>query len=163
MSGHIKAIRRTPASGYALPELLVVLAVVSICLLAGSVSLTQGIRNGEARGAAQSWQAAAGWAQVGVLWHEGSAQLGYAREALTVSHDLGLCGGDLGSSAPAMPASTNVARWRDGDGVAVTFGGSLASPDGGGSLYFDALTGSYRVIVRPESGLTVRTRVETRP
>lgn len=149
--------------GYSLIELLLVLAVLGISVVAGSVSLAHGVRTQEARGAAQTWQAAAGWAQVGVLWHGGAAELGYSREALMVSHDLGLCGGDLGSSAPAVPVTTNLARWRDGDGVAVRFGGSLASPDGGGSLYFDALTGSYRVVVRPESGLTLRSRVETRP
>jgi prepilin-type N-terminal cleavage/methylation domain-containing protein len=163
MSGHTRAIQINLASGYTIPELLVVLAVLSICLAAGSISLIHGIRNEEARGAAQSWQAAAGWAQLGVLWHGGAVQLGYSPEALVVSHDFRLCGGDLGSSAPPVPVTTNLARWRNGDGIAVTFSGSLASPDGGGSLYFDASTASYRVVVRPESGLTLRTRVETWP
>jgi prepilin-type N-terminal cleavage/methylation domain-containing protein len=149
--------------GYSLIELLVVLAVLSLCLLGGSLSLAHGVRIQEARGAAQSWQAAAGWAQLGVLWHGGAVQLECAPGTLAVSHDFRLCGGDLGSSAPPVPVTTNLARWRNGDGVAVTFSGSLASPDGGGSLYFDASTASYRVVVRPESGLTLRTRVETWP
>jgi hypothetical protein len=62
-----------------------------------------------------------------------------------------------------VPATTNLTRWRDEGGVAVEFSGGLGSPDGGGSVYFDALAGSYRVVVRPESGLTIRTRVEEGP
>jgi prepilin-type N-terminal cleavage/methylation domain-containing protein len=149
--------------GYTLAELLVVVAIVGICLAAGSFSLTRDLRTQEARGSAQSWQAAAAWAQVGVLWQGGAVRLSYAPGALALSHDLGLCGGDLGSSAPSAPATTNLARWRDGAGVRVEFSGALGSPDGGGSLYFHALAGRYRVVVRPESGLTARTRVEEGP
>jgi prepilin-type N-terminal cleavage/methylation domain-containing protein len=158
-----RRLRISGSHGYSLIELLLVLAVLGICLLAGSLCLANGVRIQEARGAAQSWQAAAGWAQLGVLWHGGSVQLECAPGTLAVSHEFGLCGGDLGSSAPAVPVTTNLARWRDGDCVAIRFGGSLASPDGGGSLYFDSLTGSFRVVVRPESGLTARTRMETGP
>jgi len=151
------------SGGYSLIELLLVLAVLGVCLAAGSLSLSRGLRVQEARGAAQTWQAAAGWAQVGVLWHGGAVRLSHQPGSLTLDHDLGLCGGDLGGLAPAVPASTNVARWRDGEMVAVKFGGDLASPDGGGSLYFDAIAGCYRVVVRPESGLTARNRVEAGP
>lgn len=149
--------------GSSLIELLFVVTVLAVCLVAGSLSLTHGLRTQEARGAAQSWQAAAAWAQIGVLWHGGATKVGYASRVLSVSHDLGLCGGDLGSSLPAVSATTNLSRWRDAQGVAVSFTGALASPNGGGSLFFDALEGSYRVVVRPESGLTARTRVGAGP
>jgi prepilin-type N-terminal cleavage/methylation domain-containing protein len=149
--------------GYSLIELLLVVALLGICLMVGSLSLAHGLRNQEARGAAESWQAAAAWAQVGVLWHGGSTEARYASGSLVLSHDLGLCGGDLGPSAPAVPVRTNLSRWRASEGVAVSFTGALASPDGGGSLFFDALQGTYRVVVRPESGLTARTRVEVGP
>jgi prepilin-type N-terminal cleavage/methylation domain-containing protein len=132
--------------GYSLIEVLLVAAILGICLAIGSLSLARGLRTQVARGSAQSWQAAAAWAQI-----------------LSLSHDLGLCGGDLGSSAPPAPATTNLARWRDGTGVAVEFSGALGSPDGGGSIYFEALAGRYRVVVRPGSGLTARTRVEEEP
>ena len=144
-------------------ELLVVLAILGICMTAGSVSLAYAVRTQQARGAAQNWQAAAGWAQVGVLWHGGSVRLSYAPGSLALSHDFGICGGDLGQSAPTVSVTANLARWRDPEGVAVTFGGALASPDGGGSLHFQASKGSYRVTVRPESGLTVRSWVEAAP
>jgi hypothetical protein len=131
--------------------------------LVGTIGLAHGLRTQEARGAAQDWQAAASWAQIGVLWQGGSTRVGYSPESLRLSHDLGLCGGDLGSSAPAVAVRTNLSRWRDGESVAVSFTGAFASPDGGGSLFFDSLQGGYRVVVRPESGLTVRTRVGAEP
>lgn len=150
--------------GYSLIELLLVVAVLGICLVAGTVSLTHGLRTQEARGAAQSWQAAATWAQIGVLWHGGSTEAKYDSGTLALSHDLRLCGGDLGPAAPVVSVRTNLARWRESEGaVAVSFTGALASPNGGGSIYFDAYGGSYRVVVRPESGLTSRTLVEVGP
>jgi prepilin-type N-terminal cleavage/methylation domain-containing protein len=158
-----RRIHISESGGYSLIELLLTVAVLGICLVAGSLSLIHGLRNQEARGAAQSWQAAATWAQIGVLWHGGSTETKYASGSLAVRHDLGLCGGDLGPSAPAVPVRTNLSRWRESGGVVVSFTGALASPDGGGSLFFDALQGSYRVVVRPESGLTTRTRVEVGP
>ncbi len=151
------------SSGYSLIELLLVVAVLGSCLVAGSLSLTHGLRMQEARGAAQSWQAAATWAQIGVLWHGGATDVKYATGLLALSHDPGQCGGDLGPSAPAVPVRTNLARWRESEGVKVSFTGAFASPDGGGSLFFDTWRGSYRVGVRPESGLTTRTRVEVGP
>lgn len=156
-------IHASRSGGFSLIEVLVVLAVLSICLAIGSLSLARGLRTQEARGAAQSWQAAAAWAQVGVMWQGGAVRLSYAPGSLALSHDFGLCGGDLGASTPPVSATTNLARWRDEAGVAVEFSGALGSPDGGGSVYFDALAASYRVVVRPESGLTVRTRVEKVP
>jgi prepilin-type N-terminal cleavage/methylation domain-containing protein len=151
------------SSGYSLIELLLVVAVLGICLAVGSVSLVDGLSTQEARGAAQSWQAAATWAQIGVLWHGGATEVEYATGLLALAHDPGVCGGDLGPSAPAVPVRANLARWRESEGVKVSFTGAFASPDGGGSLFFDTWRGSYRVVVRPESGLTTRTRVEVGP
>lgn len=148
------------SGGFSLIELLLVLAVLGVCLVAATVSLGGGIGKQEAREAAQSWQAAASWAQVGVLWQGGSAALRCGSEGLAISHEFELCGGDLGSAAPTVPVTSNLARWRDGDRVAVSFGGSLGSPDGGGSLYFHASGTAYRVVVRPESGLTTRNWVD---
>ncbi len=149
----------TPPSGYSLIELLFVIAILGICLTVSSISVAAGLRTNEARGAAQIWQTAAAWAQVGVLWQGGSTQVQYEVGDLVVANDLGLSGGDLGQSGPPVPVTTNLARWRDGDGVTVSFG-ALGAPDGGGSLYFQAWRGAYRVAVRPESGLTARSRVD---
>jgi prepilin-type N-terminal cleavage/methylation domain-containing protein len=162
--------RRTPCAcscasswGYSLIELLFTIAVLGACLAAGSVGLVHGLRNEEARGAAQSWQAAASWAQIGVLWQGGSTETGYAAGSLAAANDLELSGGDFGPVAPKVPVRTNVCGWRESEGVAVSFAGSFAAPNGGGSLYFDACQGSYRVVVRPESGLTTRARVSSGP
>jgi len=149
--------------GFSLIELMVVLAVLGICLASGVAALGNGLSAVETRGAAQDWQAAAAWAQVGVLWQRGTTRAAYDSGSLSLFHDFGLCGGDLGRSAAATDVQANVARWRVGGGIAVTFGGDLASPDGGGSLYFQNNGGAYRVVVRPESGLTVRTPAVVRP
>lgn len=151
------------SNGFSLIELVVVLAVLGMCLAASIATLTSGLSRQGGRGAAQDWQATAAWAQVGVLWHGGDAAAGYGCEGLAASHSYELCGGDLGSTAPSVSVSANVTRWIDVEGVSVSFGGSLASPNGGGSLYFHASQSSYRVIVRPESGLTVRSWVQDAP
>lgn len=143
-------------SGHTLIELVVVLALASICLVVGMVSLGPGLRNGEARGAAQGWQSTTAWAQVGVLWHAGSVEAAYQDGHLTAAGELGLCGGALSVDAPRALTTSNVSRWVTGTRVAVGFSGSLASPDGGGSIYFDGERVRYRVVVRPESGLTAR-------
>ena len=148
------------SSGYTLIELMVVLAILGSCLVAASVSLGRGLAVEASRGAAQSWQAAAAWAQLGTLWHGGSVKLTYDSGALSLAHDFGLCGGGDGVLAPLVPATANLARWCDEVGVAVKFGGALGSPDGGGSLFFGGTGRIYRVVVRPESGLTARTAAE---
>jgi prepilin-type N-terminal cleavage/methylation domain-containing protein len=158
-----RRIHISGSGGYSLVELLVVLVVLAICLALGTLLLANGVSAQEARGAAQSVQAGIAWAQIGVVWQGGATELTYLSGVLELSHDQGLCGGDLGRSAPAVRVTTNVGRWSAGDGVTVTFTGGLASPDGGGSLYFRALAGSYRLVVRPETGLTVRSRVENGP
>jgi hypothetical protein len=146
-------------------ELLFVLAMLGLCLVIGAVGVVGALQAREAKGAAQSWQAAAAWAQAGVLWHGGSSRLIYGPDALAVAHTQRLCGGDVGGVGPSVAIETNVPRWRlPGGGSVVTFGGSLGSPDGGGSLYFgDAASLRYRVVVRPESGLTTRALLEPAP
>lgn len=153
----------SPSAGFSLIELMVVLAVLGICLIGAVTALGEGLSAVGSRGAAQDWQAAAGWAQVGVLWHGGTARAAYDSGSVSVTHEFGLCGGDLGDSAAATHVTSNVARWRAAGAVAVTFTGGLASPDGGGSLYFHDRGGTYRVVVRPESGLTVRNLEGGRP
>jgi len=149
--------------GHTLIELVVVLALVGICLALGLVSFSTGVGAQQARGAAQSVQVAAAWAQTDVLWRAGALRVAYDGGDIALTRDLGLGEAALGCAAPVADVSTNVARWRDGEGVGVTFGGALASPDGGGSLYFDVLQARYRVVVRPESGLTARSPSVVRP
>ena len=148
------------SQGFSLIELLLVLTVVGACAVLGVAVLTDGLGAQQARGAAQGWQSASAWAQIGVLWQGGSSDLTYGRGDLAVSHDLGLCGGDLRGVAPEASVATNLHRWSRGEQTQVSFGGTLASPDGGGSMIFGDDRVAYRVIVRPESGLTVRTRAD---
>jgi len=151
------------SGGFSLIELLFVLAVLGICLAAGSVSLAHGLSAQQARGAAQTWQTAVGWAQVGVVWQEGDAELGYGAAGLSLERNGNPMPADLGSVPPSIAITTNLERWRRADGVTVGFGGTFASPDGGGSIYFQSLGSAYRVVVRPESGFTVRSVAEPVP
>ncbi len=148
------------SGGFSLLELLVVMAVLGICLVAATAALASGLSRQEARAAAQDWQSAAAWAQVGVLWQGGRTAVGCGPEGVVITHDYELCGGDLGSAAPTVPVSANYRRWINDKGAVVTFVGPLATPDGGGSLYFHAAKNAYRVVVRPESGLAVRSWAE---
>jgi hypothetical protein len=147
-------------TAYCLVELLVVLVLLSACVAGGAAFSSRGLARQEARGSAQSWQAAAAWAQLGVLWHGGETQVHVTPDRLRLDHDIGSCGDDLGASAPHSPVSTNVGRWQTADGINVIFGGPLASPDSGGSLYWEGDGGTCRVTIRPESGLTTRTWTE---
>ena len=144
------------AAGYSLIELLVVLAILGSVGALGTVSVAHGLRHQEARGAAQVWQAASAWTQVGVLWRGGSGRLTYQGGDLSLSNDASLFGGALGGVAAAAPVDSNLKRWAKNGGISVAFSGALASPDGGGSIFFDSWSGSYKVTVRPETGLTVR-------
>jgi prepilin-type N-terminal cleavage/methylation domain-containing protein len=149
--------------GHSLVEMLFVLALLGICLAAGVFFLGRGLGAVEARGAAQAWQAAATWAQVGAVWQGAAADVSFDSGCLAVATDNGPGGGDLGRSAPAVPAIANVVRWQQGEGVVVRFLAASAHPDSAGSLYFQAPGGDFRVTVRMESGLTVRTRIEALP
>jgi prepilin-type N-terminal cleavage/methylation domain-containing protein len=148
------------SGGFSLLELLMAMAVLGICLAVATVILANGLSRQEARAAAQDWQSAAAWAQVGVLWQGGHAAAGYGSDGVAIAHGYELCGGDLGSAAPIVPVSANYRRWINDKGAVVTFVGLRATPDGGGSLYFHASKNAYRVVVRPESGLTVRSWAE---
>ena len=150
-------------SGYSLVEVLLVLAVLGVCLAAGTVSLAHGIGTVEARGAAQTWQAAAAWAQTGAIWQGEDVGLRYDSGHLSAETLSSARGGDLGAAAPVAPVIANLVRWRLDQGVVVHFLGGSAYPDGAGSLYFQAPLSSYRVTVRLESGLTTRTRVVGAP
>lgn len=157
--------RRVPRSraalraegGFSLIESLVVLAILAIVGVVGAVSLSESVRRQEARGAAQVCQAAVAWGQLGVLWNGGAAGVGYRGGLVSVSHDGSLFGGNLGPVGPVASIDSNVARWLREGGAGLGFAGWSASPDTGGSLFFRAPGGSYRVAVRPGSGLTART------
>ncbi len=149
--------------GHSLIELLVVVAVLGVCLAAGSVVMAGYLGTQQARGAAQSLQAAAATAQVGVLWNQNASEVRYDSGRVSVSQDGANGMGALDVSTASVAVSTNLARWLHGAGVSVTFGQGFASPDGGGSVYFQVLESKYRVTVRPESGLTVRSVVEPLP
>ena len=145
-----------PTAGYSLIEVLVVVAILGAVGGLGTLSLCHGVRHQEARGAAQVWQAGSAWTQVGVLWRGGSGRLTYRAGDLSLSNDAALFGGALGLMAPVTPTETNLARWAKDGGISVAFSGTLASPDGGGSISFDSWAGACRVTVRPETGLMVR-------
>jgi prepilin-type N-terminal cleavage/methylation domain-containing protein len=152
-----------PQSGFSLTETLLVLALLSTCFAIGGFGLARGLAAVEARGAAASWQAAATWAQIGAVWQGEAGEVRYGPNGLSVATDAPQVGGDLGSSSPSVPVFANVVRWREGEGVVVRFVSGSGSPDSAGSLYFRGVAGDYRVTVRMESGLTVRSRVEPRP
>ena len=142
--------------GYCLIELTVVLLLLGIVIVTGSASLSAALKRQEARGSAQSWQAAAACTQVGVLWQREGSGVRATSAGLHItqeSTDRSVWSSGL---TPVCPVDTNVDRWRIVEGAKVGFVGRLASPDSGGSLYFRALYGAYRVVVRPESGLTTR-------
>lgn len=145
--------RITNPAGLCLLETVVVLAVLGVCLVIATLSLPAGIRRLEARGAARTWQATGGWAQTKALWQGTSAEVLVSEAGLLVCQSGGssFYSRDL---APQVPLSTNVARWRKAQGVNVLFLGGSGAPDSGGSIYFKALRGGYKVVVRPESGLT---------
>jgi prepilin-type N-terminal cleavage/methylation domain-containing protein len=150
------------AGGFSLIELVVVLALVGLGVLIGAGTVAQGLGAREARGQAQAWQAAASWAQVEVLWQGGSTELLSTPERAGVAQN-GSRFGEVWGSALDVAVSTNLARWRQGRGVSVAFDEPFAAPNGGGSLYFQAGGRSYRVLVRPESGLTARSLGEPAP
>ncbi len=143
--------------------MLLVLTLLGVCFAAGGVALARGVTVVEARGAAQAWQAAGAWAQVGAVWQGTDTELTLRIRPLGGAAGTGTSGSDLGASAPAVPAIANVVRWRQGQGVVVRFLAASAYPNSAGSLYFRAPGADYRVTVRLESGLTVRTRVEAAP
>jgi prepilin-type N-terminal cleavage/methylation domain-containing protein len=157
-----RSILREPG-GFSLLEVLFVLALLGVCAALGAVGGARALEAREAKGAAQGWQAAAGWAQVGVVWFGGRTQLDLSDGSLALRNDRLLCAGDLDAALPGSAVTSNIPRWLTASGARITFGGAQASPDSGGSLFFGTGQASYRVVVRPESGLTVRTLTEGAP
>jgi Tfp pilus assembly protein FimT len=154
---------RHAQAGHSLVELLTVLSLLGLCFAVGAVSLSQGLASVEARGAAQDWQSAAAWAQTAAVWQGTAQDLLFDSERLEVSSNTQTESGDLGDAAPSVPTIANVVRWRVDQGVVVRFVAGTASPNASGALYFKAPGDDYRVTVRLESGLTVRTRAEGAP
>jgi hypothetical protein len=150
----------TSPSGHSMVEMLLVLALLGVCFAAGGIALSHGVTAVQARGAAQAWQAAGTWAQVGSVWQGTASEVRFESGRLAVTADTGTSGGDLGASAPAAPAVANVVRWRQGEAVVVRFLAGSAYPNSAGSVYFRAVGGDYRVTLRLESGLTVRSRMD---
>ncbi len=148
-------IPRDP-QGYCLAELMLVLSLLGIFLTLGMLQFSGGLSRQQARCAAQSSQAALAWAQTSALWRGGTYQVLLEGEDLTVT---GLADdGDAASevSTPACEVSSNVVRWNTSQGIRLRFLDPFGAPDSGGSLYFGSHTPDYRVTVRPESGLSVR-------
>ena len=149
---------RPAVSGYSLIEMLEALAILSILLVIATVGVGAAIGALEARGAAQEWQAACAWAQLGVLWHGGSAEVTHNRQGLRVVQQAGDFGSEVVPALPRVTAAANLARWNQGGGVGVRFLGLFASPDGGGTVMFGRIGTGCRVVVRPESGVTRRVK-----
>jgi prepilin-type N-terminal cleavage/methylation domain-containing protein len=141
-------------SGFTLIEALVTLSMLAVIAASACLSGSHVLDRQDARGAAQLCQAASALAQSEVLWSGGSRTVGYsaAEVSIRASSGAGMCD----SEAPATAVSANVPRWCSGAGISWSFGGTFASPDGGGSLYFGTGQNRYRVAIRPESGLTTR-------
>ncbi|MBC7294269.1 MAG: type II secretion system protein [Thermoleophilia bacterium] len=158
--------------GYTILELLVVLAILSLCLVVMALSLVPGLKGREARGAAQTWQAAVAWAQIDVLWQGASTAASWENSDFQ-TQGVRLVPADdpfslttaasLDVACPAAPVSTNVGRWRTDGGLFLTLTAPLATPSSGGSVFFGDESISYRVTIRPESGLTTRSRVAQAP
>lgn len=147
---------RVSHDGYCLAEALLVICLVGISFAIGFAVIPGSLNRQEAGALSQSTQAATAWAQVGVLWRGGVGQLAYDGTRLSVSNSLNGSGGDLGGLVPPISVRANIARWRVSDGFLVRFLDPFAAPDSGGSLYFEAGGGAYRLTIRPESGLTTR-------
>lgn len=152
-------LQRRGEVGLSIIELLIVMLVLTVLASVGAAYLGRTLQHQETRGAAQAWQAACAWAQLGVVWRGGSGRVSYTGGSLSVAHSAALFGGELGPCGSATWVSGNVPRWTLPDGVSVAFGGALASPDGGGSIFFQSPGVGYRVVVRPVSGLTGRSWV----
>lgn len=140
-------------------ELLLALGLLSVFLVLGVVQFSGGLDRQQARSAAQSAQAAIAWAQTDVVWHGGVRQVSLREQGLTLTGDDGGLGAYMGAMVPTAAVTANVSRWNISDGVAIRIVYPFASPDSAGSLYFGSDEPAYRVIVRAESGLTVRRSV----
>jgi Tfp pilus assembly protein FimT len=143
-------------SGYCLAELLVVLSLVGISLSLGMAAFTHVLEHQQARGAAQTVQAAVAWAQVGAAWRDADSEVALTAGRLTVGSGPHNDPSDLGLVAPSASVSANVSRWQTARGVILRFLTPFGAPDSGGSLRIESGGASYKITVRPESGLTSR-------
>jgi hypothetical protein len=129
---------------------------MGMCLAVGVVSMCRGLDGQQARCIARSAQAAVARAQVGVLWQGGERAVSIGSGGLAVQQPMGGQNGQLDSSASSVSVTANVTRWKTSGGVVFRILSPFAAPDSGGSLYITGGGGTYRVVVRPESGLTAR-------
>jgi type II secretory pathway pseudopilin PulG len=143
--------------GYCLAELLVTLALMGMCLAIAAVSVCHSLDRQQERGAAQAAQAAAAWAQAHVVWQGGEASVALVGGHLTVGYGSDSDPDDLGLLAPSATVTANVGRWLVAGGVVCHFLAPFGSPDSGGSLRIESDDSCYKITIRPESGLTVRT------
>jgi prepilin-type N-terminal cleavage/methylation domain-containing protein len=142
-----------PRQGFSLIELLVAMAVLAVCLLLTLPPFYQSVTRTRSRTAAQTWQAAASWAQVRQLACGGSASVIVEQTGLAIVGP----GGDVPAVGMVeVEPATNVGRWRIGSGVEVSFAGAFAAPDSAGSVFFGPAGLDTRVVVRAESGFTYR-------
>jgi hypothetical protein len=142
------------AAGHTLVELLTVLLVLGLVFSLLGIGLWRCVELTEARGAAQVWQTAGLWAQQTQMSAGGRVSLAVGPDGASLAGDA--IGRDELSVSPSFRVvRANVSRWRQPPAIVVTFGGSYASPDSGGSLFLGAEP-SLRVAVRPETGYTRR-------
>ncbi len=141
--------------GHTLIELIVALALVSLCVALPVPSMTATFDQQMNRNNALICQTAAVAAQIGTLTSASGRSVAWDAEGLMVAPD-----GDAGvrflvaGVAPGL--GTNVTRWRRGGGVSVRFVPVTAAPDSAGSVFFGDEGKGQRVVVRLESGLTRR-------
>jgi hypothetical protein len=95
---------------------------------------------------------------MGVLWRGDDRTVSLDSDGLSVERSAPVQSGLVDSFASTLTVTANVSRWNSAGGVALRILGSLASPDSGGSLYINGGGITYRLVVRPVSGLTVRSR-----
>jgi hypothetical protein len=142
--------------GYCLAEVLVTMSLVGVCLMMAAISLGHGLERQQARGEAQVAQAAVAQAQASAIWTGAEASVSLVGGHVIVGRGPDCSADDLGVLAPAAVVSANVSRWECAGGILCRFLSPFGSPDSGGSIRIETGEASYRVTVRPESGLTVR-------
>lgn len=147
--------------GYCLAEALLVISLICICFGIGYATFPSSLSRQEARALSLTTQASVAWTQMGVLWRGGVGVVSYDGTGLDVTaSSLSELGGDLSGLTGVVAVSANVSRWSTVDGFVLRFLDPFAAPDSGGSLYFEADGGAYKVTIRPESGLSIRRWVE---
>jgi type II secretory pathway pseudopilin PulG len=142
--------------GYCLVELLLALFLLGIFLTTAAVSVGRSVDRQQARGISQVTQAAVARAQTHAVWQGGDASVSLAGGRVLVNCARVNGTDDSGLLSPSATVSANVTRWAIGGGVTFRFLAPFGSPDSGGTLRIESGGAVYKVIVRPESGLTAR-------